>query len=259
MAGRRKPGPQCFYNDPIDIEDGTTCLAQSFPPGPIDSTSALLSYERRPKSVSRMTHQEKMEEAIRRAHERAQISDQVFKQLPSVKQLVIGIVVVGGVLASLGIATGAVASTGVGAVLEGIAAGIVLTLSAIGMITSLDQVVAGIKTLMKFYEATRKAQTPEDLDSVGKDFAAGLAEVGVGTVMMILSVLGARQGLKMGKGSLGKWNAGKTVPEEPVPPETEPREEDLSEKRAKMEKAKAERSIKLRQQKLKEAVAGSRG
>ncbi len=98
-----------------------------------------------------MTHEQKIEEAINRAREKGQISDEVLKQLPSVKQLVIGIVVVGGVVAGLGVTAGALASTGVGAVLEGIAAGIVLALSALGIVTSLGQIVAGIKTLMKFY------------------------------------------------------------------------------------------------------------
>jgi len=139
--------------------------------------------------------------------------------------LVIGIVVVGGVLVGLGIAAGAVASTGVGAVLEGIAAGIVLALAAVGVITSAAQIIAGIKTLMKFYEATRVAQTHEDLETAGKDFAAGIAEVGVGTLLMILSVLGARQGLKMGKGAANRWNAGKSIPEEPPPPRPAPPEQ----------------------------------
>jgi hypothetical protein len=35
MAGARKPGPQCSYNDPVDINDGTMCLAKSPTPGPV--------------------------------------------------------------------------------------------------------------------------------------------------------------------------------------------------------------------------------
>ena len=226
MGAGRKPGPQCSYNDPVNIDDGTMCLAPSPTPGSLGANPALPSRSNiGARSVSRMTHEQKIEEAINRAREKGQISDEVLKQLPSIKQLVIGIVVVGGVVAGLGVTAGAVASTGVGAVLEGIAAGIVIALSGLGIVTSLGQIVAGMKTLMKFYEGTRRAQTPEDLDAAGKDFATGLAEAGVGTVMMILSVLGARQGLKMGKGAVSKWSKGRIVPEEPVQPRTKPREE----------------------------------
>jgi hypothetical protein len=34
MAGVTKPGPQCSYSDPVDINDGTMCLAKSPTPGP---------------------------------------------------------------------------------------------------------------------------------------------------------------------------------------------------------------------------------
>jgi hypothetical protein len=226
VAAARKPGPQCAHGNPVAIDDGTLCLAQSPTPGPLGA-SAILPAKAVAKPVPRMTHTEKMEEAIRRAHDKGQISDAVLAQLPSVKQLVISIVIAAGVLATLGIAAGAVASTGVGAVLEGIAAAIVAALAALGIVASLTQIIAGIKMLAKFFEATRKAQTPQDLDAAGKDFATGLAEVGVGTFMMILSVLGARQSLKMGQGAVGKWKAGRAVPEEPVPsaakPEPEPK------------------------------------
>ena len=39
MASGRKPGPQGSYNDLADIYDGTMCLAQSSPPGPLGPTS----------------------------------------------------------------------------------------------------------------------------------------------------------------------------------------------------------------------------
>lgn len=35
MAGARKPGPQCAFNDPVDIEDGTSYRAASPAPGPL--------------------------------------------------------------------------------------------------------------------------------------------------------------------------------------------------------------------------------
>ena len=56
-----------------------------------------------------MTHEQRMEEAIRRAHEQGYISTEILNQLPSVQQLVISIVVVGGVLvgAAFGIMVGA--------------------------------------------------------------------------------------------------------------------------------------------------------
>src|SRR5882762_9667662 len=219
MAGSRKPGPQCSYNDPVVIDDGTMCRSPSPTPGPLGTVPFLIDQAR---SVASMTHTERMEEAIRSAREKGQISTEVLNQLPSLQQLVISIVVAGGVLAGLGIAAAAVASTGVGAVLEAIAAGIVLALAAVGIITSAGQVIAGIKTLMTFYEATRVARTHADLESAGKDFATGIAEVGVGTVMMILSVVGARQGLKMAKGVPGNRVVAKTAPEEPLPARTPP-------------------------------------
>lgn len=159
-----------------------------------------------------------MTEAIARAYARGLIKDEAMRQLPSIEQLVIGIIAVSAVLAGLGVAAGALASTGVGAILEGIAAAIVLGLAAIGIISSAKQVIAGIQMLMKFYAATGRATTYAELDAAGRDFATGIAEVGVGTIIMILSVIGARQGYKMGKGAIGKWNAAETPPEEPVPP-----------------------------------------
>jgi hypothetical protein len=214
MAGSRRPGPQCAYGDPVNIEDGTMCRALSSAPGPVGGLPLVLVSDQRTKPVSSMTHQERMEEAIRRAHEKGQISEEILRQLPSITDLAIGIVVVGGVLVGLGVAAAAVASTGVGAIIEAIAAAIVLALAAVGIIASLGQIIEGIKTLVTFYEATRTAMTYDDLDRAGKDFATGLAEVGVGTLMMILSVVGARQGLKMAKGAAARAGSG---PKESTP------------------------------------------
>ena len=159
--------------------------------------------------VRAMTHEQKMEMAIKRAHEQGFISNAVLDELPSIAELVVGIVVVGGILAGLGVAAGAAASTGVGAVLEAIAAAIVLTLAAVGVITSAVQIKDGIVALMEFNDATRcdKAQNEEQLDDAGREFSRGISKAGVGTIMMILSVLGGRQGVKMAKGSKVKWNA----------------------------------------------------
>jgi len=147
-----------------------------------------------------LTHRQKMAKAIQSAYDRGLISDEFMKRLPSVEELALGIVVVGGVLIGLGVAAGALASTGVGAVLEGIAAAIVLALAAIGIIASAAKMMAGIVVLMKFYYATESARSDLELDAAGSDFAKGLAEVGVGSTMMILSVVGAWKGYKMAKG-----------------------------------------------------------
>jgi hypothetical protein len=193
------------------------CRALSPAPGPVVTVPLLIARADQPRSVASMTHEQRMEFAIRRAYEKGYISSEVLNQLPSVQQFVISVVVVGGVLVGLGVAAGALASTGVGAILEAIAAGIVLALAALGVITSAGQIIAGIKTLMTFYEATRVAQTHADLEAAGKDFATGIAEVGVGTVMMILSVLGARQGLRMAKGVPGNRVSAKPVAEDSEP------------------------------------------
>jgi hypothetical protein len=39
MAGGRQPGPQCADNDPIEIDDGTLCLAQTPPPGSLGASA----------------------------------------------------------------------------------------------------------------------------------------------------------------------------------------------------------------------------
>jgi len=153
-----------------------------------------------PTSIAGLTHRQKMAKAIQSAYDRGLISDEFMKRLPSVEELALGIVVVGGVLIGLGVAAGALASTGVGAVLEGIAAAIVLALAAIGIIASAAKMMAGIVVLMKFYYATESARSDLELDAAGSDFAKGLAEVGVGSTMMILSVVGAWKGYKMAKG-----------------------------------------------------------
>jgi len=176
----------------------------SKPPSPCPAGEACVPCG----SVAGMTHEEKMEEAMRRAAAKG-LMDDIMDELPSAKELAVGIVVVGGTLMALGVAAGAVASTGVGAVIEGIAAAIVLGLAALGIWTSGVKIKDGIVTLMKFFEATRcdKAQTPEDLDAAGEDFADGVAKVGVGSIMMILSYFGGRKGVKMAKGARARWQA----------------------------------------------------
>src|SRR5262245_6569460 len=43
MPGSRKPGPQCSHNDLIDLDDGTKCLTRSPVPGPLGTTSHVLT------------------------------------------------------------------------------------------------------------------------------------------------------------------------------------------------------------------------
>lgn len=164
--------------------------------------------------ISLWTHEQKMSTAIQRAYQKGQITEEVMRQLPSIGELVAGIVVVGGVLAGLAWAAGAVASTGVGAIIEGIAAAIVIALSAWGIITSVGQVIDGIGTLLKFFDATRcdKAKSLDDLDKAGKDFSTGVAKTGVGTITGIIAFFGARQGLRMAKAAKGKWDSSKSPP-----------------------------------------------
>lgn len=179
------------------------------PPPPVSSDEPVQQCN----AVASMTHEAKMEHAIKTASDKGLMDD--FKdELPSIGELIAGIIVVGGVLVGLGAAAAAVASTGVGAVIEGIAAAIVILLAALGIWTSSVQIKDGIVTLLEFFDATRcdKAQTPEDLDEAGEAFADGVAKVGVGTIMMILSVLGGRKGVKMGKGAKGRWQASKKLP-----------------------------------------------
>src|SRR6185503_15338673 len=179
MSGSRQPGSTCAYVNPVAVADGTTCLAPSPAPGPVGGLP-LTAGSRSSRSITSMSHKEKMAMAIRRAYDAGLISREIMRQLPGVEELAIGIVVVGGVLVGLGVAAGAVASTGVGAVLEAIAAAIVLALAAVGIISSAGQVIAGIDVLITFYRSTERAASYVDLDQAGREFATGLAEVGVG-------------------------------------------------------------------------------
>ena len=53
MAGGRKPGPQCSHNHPVNIDDGTTGLAESPTPGPLGTISGELTNRERDECVSR--------------------------------------------------------------------------------------------------------------------------------------------------------------------------------------------------------------
>jgi hypothetical protein len=93
MGAGRKRGPQCSHNDPVDINDGTMCLAVSPRPGVLAADPFALAGPFGVRSVAQMTHEGKIEAAIKRARDKGLISKEVLNQLPSVKQLVISVVV----------------------------------------------------------------------------------------------------------------------------------------------------------------------
>jgi hypothetical protein len=127
-----------------------------------------------------MTHEQKMEEAIKRAP----ISDAIRKQLGDIPTLVATMVVVTGVLIGL-------AATGYGAAAEAISAGLLIAGAAIGGY----DVGGGIMSLIDFYQQTRcdTVQKSEDLDKAGKSFADAIAKMGVGGLTLALSFAGAEE------------------------------------------------------------------
>ncbi|MGL4421157.1 MAG: hypothetical protein ACRCZF_10865 [Gemmataceae bacterium] len=170
------------------------------PPPPVTSATPT-------KLCPKLTHEEKMKRAIQSAVDRGLIGDEVLNELPSPGELITGMVVTGAALAGLGIAATAFAATGVGAIIEAVAAGIVIGLAAFGIFTAGQQIADGIGVLANFFDATRcdKAQTQEDLDRAGEEFASGVAKVGVGSIMAVLSYFGGRKGVQMGKGAASSW------------------------------------------------------
>jgi hypothetical protein len=165
--------------------------------------------------VGCLTHEEKMEEAINRA----ELSPAVREALGDIPTLVASAAVAGGILIGL-------ALTGYGAVAEGIAAGLLL----LGAALSGAQIGQGINGMVDFYQQSRcdRARTPEDLDRAGKSFADGVANMGVGGLNLLLSVVGAR-----GRGVTGKPLGAKPPgparpptprPAEPAPPAAAPAE-----------------------------------
>jgi hypothetical protein len=92
------------------------------------------------------------------------------------------IFVVSGILAGI-------AATGYGAVAEFIGAGMLIIGGAIAGYHIID----GIKTLYNFWHtACREATTQADLDRAGQMFAQGVAEVGINTILFLLSAKGLR-------------------------------------------------------------------
>src|SRR4030081_1191408 len=99
MAGSRQPGPTCFYTSPFDVADGTSCLVASSLPATIGSATTSAALSGSSHGLAGLSHEQKMAEAIRRAYSKGLIADAVMRELPSVEQLVVGILVVGGLLA----------------------------------------------------------------------------------------------------------------------------------------------------------------
>ena len=99
-------------------------------------------------------------------------------------------VIVGGGLAVAGVAA---AATGVGLVIEGVAA-VGAALLVAGAAMSGWQIGEGLNALYDFFQETRcdRAQTPQQIHEAGKKFGTGIAKVGVGTVNLLLAMLGGR-------------------------------------------------------------------
>jgi len=129
--------------------------------------------------IASMTHEQKMEEAIKGA----KLSPAVREALGDIKSLVAQMVVVGAILAGI-------AATGYGAVAEGIGAALLIAGAALSGV----QIGTGINHLIDFFQQTRcdSATSPEDLDRAGKSFADGIANIGVGGLNLLISLLGAR-------------------------------------------------------------------
>ena len=149
-------------------------------PLPVNATSPVQVCP----GVASMTHEEKMEAAIQSAN----LSEEFMRELGDIKTLVATMVIVGGGLAVAGVAA---AATGVGLLVEGVAAAGALLLVA-GAAMGGWQIGAGLNALYDFFQQTRcdKAQTPQQLEEAGKKFGEGVAKVGIGTITVLLSLLG---------------------------------------------------------------------
>ena len=151
------------------------------PTGPPVATMATSPVQQCP--VASLTHEQKMI----RAAEIADLGPAFWQAVGDPVELIATMVVVMGVLA-------AIAATGYGAIAEVI--GLVLLAAGLGL--SLKQIFDGIVKLVSFYNKTRcdRAQTEADLRAAARDFADGVANVGVGGLLAILSFFGGRRALR---------------------------------------------------------------
>lgn len=145
------------------------------PPNPVLADQVTQSCP----NVASMTHEQKMEEAIKRAP----LTDAVRAELGDLKVLVATMIIVAGTLALI-------AATGYGAIAEGIGAGLLL----LGGALSGYEIGTGITRLVEFFQETRcdRASTLEDLDKAGNSFADAIAKMGIGGLNLVLGMRGAK-------------------------------------------------------------------
>jgi hypothetical protein len=142
--------------------------------------------------VAQMSLEQKMEIAIRDAP----LSQGLRRELGDIKTLIASFVVVTGALMAL-------AATGLGAIAEGIT----ISLLLLGAAASGAQIGRGINSLIAFYRQCGKATSDQDLKRAGVAFAAGVAALGVGTLFLLLSILGARARGASGGGGAAEESA----------------------------------------------------
>jgi len=137
-----------------------------------------------------MTHEEKMEQAIKMAN----LPPAVMAAIGDPKTIVASLAISMGIIVAAGAAA---AATGVGAIAE--VAGAILLLG--GAALAGYQIGTGITQLIDFYNKTRcdRAKTAADLKDASRDFASGVSNMGVGAFMLLLSAAGAK-----GKGAFGE-------------------------------------------------------
>jgi len=140
--------------------------------------------------VAAMTHEQKMEEAIKMAD----LSPALKAAIGDPKTIAAALAISMGIMVGAGAAA---AATGVGAIVE--VAGAILLLG--GAALAGYQIGSGITQLIDFYNKTRcdRAKTMADLKDASRDFASGVSNMGVGAFMLLLSMAGARD-----KGMLGE-------------------------------------------------------
>ncbi len=131
----------------------------------------------KPSAVAQTSLEHKMEMAITGSP----LSRELRRELGDISALIESVVVGSGALLAL-------AATGYGAAAEGI--GICLLLAGAAM--SGAQIGKGINALVDFYRQVDKATSEKDLEKAGISFADGVAALGIGTLFLLLSILGTR-------------------------------------------------------------------
>jgi hypothetical protein len=135
-----------------------------------------------------MPLEQKMEIAIRGAP----LSKELQREIGSIDALIESFLAIAAVLAALTL-------TGFGAVAEVIG----LSLLLAGAAASGVQIGRGLTSFMDFYRRVDGARTEADLERAGVSFADGVAAIGVGTLFLLLTILGARARGGSGIGTKG--------------------------------------------------------